>query len=366
MKKQQIIVTSIALLSVIVAALFFSSAFSTAQTQTMSDWHFVTGCHRDKCYSTSYDIGDIRFSSVAPVYDKKNPLCQFYVKNNTYNSTGAITKSEHKYVDVPAPNPVCWSETLIMNDGNKKTIFTFRPFETIKINKYIEVTWTPQARIYKGTLSQTVHKSDGTSYKRYYDVDYDYDPENVFWVNDFTFHVYDTSFLQTSISDKHISSTIGESDFVTYNIYNDLTNLDGGSLVRESFRLWAPANIEKIDLFKVYKGNKTYRTTINTETLGDQSIVIASFIKVNDVRYDIIKEIILFANQDEKELRTIANIENIPSQDQFFWDANVMTTTDDVDRYIYTGSNTDIKNTVIIVLILIIVALGILYFKVKR
>lgn len=312
-----------------------------------TSWHFRSGCSGDKCYAGNYNIGDLAFSTPPPIYLKDKAECQF-------------TK---KWVAFPEPNVNCWVQSFTFD----KKQYSIKPYETIKLNSYIEAGWVPSAIIFNGDVCHSVCSGSGntrTCSQVCKNLKYEYDWQEPDYINDFSFSFYDMSWFKNTIKDKHLSDTIDSEAFVTFDIFDDLTNIDGGADVRESSELFSPANSKKIEFFKVYKGTNTYKTSISTETLGDQNIQITPFAIVRNVDMDVSSNVYVYTNSEKKELRVLPTISNIPSQSKDFWLRNVPTLSPpNADTISGTPqSNTWIWWVVGIVLIL----LAIYYFKEKQ
>ena len=267
--------------------------FSTVATTTTPKWKFVNGCIEGKCYDGTYFIGELELTTGAPFYLKEKSLCQFNDRWLTFEDTPES----------------CWKQSFSF-DGTEYTLY---PYQKARLNDYLEVTWVPSGFIFNG---EVCHAGECET------VDYGYDWKEPTYSNEFTFNFFNTDFMNTIIKDKHLSDTLGDSSFVTYQINNDLTTMNGGAVVREKHELWNPSNFEKTDFFKIHKGNYLYKTTVETETLGDKEITINPFIIVEEVKMGSAKGINVFSNYDSKELRILPNLENIPDQDADFWGEN--------------------------------------------
>jgi len=315
----------------IVLGIFFSSKttlFSSSELTLTPSWHLKYGHSGDNYYGGNYNIGNLDFSSGAPIYLKDLPQCKSSgdISNKIYeNGTDEISVGEEWFF-YPQPRKECWMGSFSF-DGDS---FEIKPDEWIKINDYIEVSWKPTGQIYKGDVCHAYWVGDGEDKKKYYEcryLDYQYDWQDPEWTSKYTFRIYDDDFFITSIKDKHLADTIQEEAFITYEIDNDLTKIDGGSIVREKHKLWSPSNSEKTEFFKVYKGTNTYKTSISSETLGDKKVLINPFMIVNNVNFGSKSEVYIYSNSDEKELRILPNIQNIPEQDEDFWNRNPTTLT---------------------------------------
>lgn len=305
-----IIVLVVAVLGI--GGLYSINSMSTAEVTTPK-WHFKHGClDNGECYSGVYDgIGELVLTANTPQYLRDNPICRFASKAESYGST---------------PKE-CWLTNFTFEDLS----FSMTAGQTVQLNDYIEVTWEPDGLILNGDVCHPRWKTneDGST-ERIADechyVDYNFDWQDPFWTNDFTFNIFNMDFFNVAVKDKHLADTINSEAFITYQIHNDLTNVKGGSVVKEYFSLWHPSNSKKIDFFNILKGDLTYKTGISTETLGDQTISIQGIMIFYAMNMGSKSEVYIYSNLDEKELRILPNISNIPQNDLDFWRSNPIRT----------------------------------------
>jgi len=79
-----------------------------------------------------------------------------------------------------------------------------------------------------------------------------------------------------------------------------------------------------MNYFNIYKGERRYLTSISSETIGEKIISIDPFMIVYNNIMGSKSPVSIFTNADEKSLKIIPNIENVPQQDIDFWKRNVI------------------------------------------
>lgn len=290
---------------------------STSGLVSTPKWKYINGCSGGSCATSAYNLGELILSSGAPLYLKDLEECRF-------NHNGQEQIDETEWEAYPSPSKECWVQNFTF-DGDE---FSIKAEKTIPLNDYIEVTWKPSGQIHHGDVCHKRWGEDKDGNKiqlpdECHFVNYSYDWQDPEWKNEFTFNVYDLSFFVTTIRDKHLADTLLEDSFVSYDIYNDLTKIEGGSIVKEKHKLWSPANSEKTNYFNIYKGERRYLTSISSDTLGDANIFIKPFMIVYNDIMGSKSPVYLYSNSDEKELRILPNIENI-QQDIDFWKRNAI------------------------------------------
>ncbi len=332
--KTETIFVLVIVMAFVIFAFQFPGLFAVTEFVTTPTWHFKFGCVNEDCYGGNYNIGKLGLSAGTPYYTKEKTECRF----------------ERKWIAYEEENKACWKQEFTF--GREK--FEIIPNEVTKLNKYIEVTWVPTGIIHNGNVCHPRWGFDDEGNKirigdECHYVDYTYDWQDPQYMSDFTFSIYNTDFFNTTIKNKLY--TITEESFVIYNIYNDLTQIDGGAVIKETFQLWSPSNVKKTEYFEIYEGDNNYKSSITTATIGNIVISVESFMIVyNDVMGSK-STVYIYSNEDEKETRVLPYLEHIPSQDRDFWRRNPPSETADIFGF-STGADGKIQWNIFMVILI--------------
>jgi glutamyl/glutaminyl-tRNA synthetase len=226
------------------------------------------------------------------------------------------------------------------------------------------MVWQPTGIIHNGEVchKRWITLSDGSKEQTddiCININYNFDWQDPEWTNKYTFNMDNPDCLLTEIKNKRDAVTINEKTFITYDIDNKITTLSGGAIIKEKSNLFSPAKSTKEERFGVYEGKNNYRTEVSSVILGDNNIFIKPFVIVNNVDMGTYSDVILYSNSDEKVMRTLPNIENIPTQTQDFWNRNPV---EEITIGGITKINQESDNNMLILIIIIIGGL-ILYAK---
>jgi hypothetical protein len=361
MGNKKLVMKLVVLVLIVLSSVYllgYKGLFSTTSPLvTTPSWRFVHGCSDGDCSSSMYNLGDLNMKSSAPIYLKDLPQCKSgdYSKKTYTNTSRLGNESEfsisQEFFSYPSPSKECWIGQFTFDGVN----YNISAEETISLNEYISITYTPSGQIYKGEVCHPRWRETSKGKLKYYEckiLDYEYDWQDPEWESSYTFKVT-KPFLSSKIV-KYTFGNIKENILIDYSVENKLTKLEGGSVVRQESVLFSPEKINKEENFNLLKKVNYFSTEGNSDTLGDLNIRIQPFAIVYNKIHSSISPVRIYDSELTTKARVLPNV--VLPEDEVIVDEDVEIVEDEEDT-----EPVDNKNTIMAVLAVLIVIGGFIY-----
>ena len=234
-------------------------------------WQFVHSCADSKCSSSVYNIGELSLSSSAPIFHKEKSQCL----------------TDKKITSFGEPSSDCWSVNFTF-DGNSYELY---PNQEVQLNDYLKVGWQGSGHVLLGSIC---HSDDGIQTCK--SLNYGYDWDEPVWSNTYSFGII-KEFLKSSLVSNNVYGTILGNYSIQYKIENNLTNIGGGSIIRQNSVLFTPEKSQIEQAYKINKGINTEEAIVDSSYLGNNGMSITPFAVVYSKVNDVSSPIYIYSNK---------------------------------------------------------------------